>query len=305
MAKGSKTTETTSMKTDPYAPAQPLLGTVLKRSGELGGDPNNFKTLFGEDTNASVDMMRERSMGPNLGYGAMSNVVQGSGEGYDTGLGALMQTARGDMSRANPAFEEALRNASDGTANTVNQQFSAAGRYGSGAHTGALADRIGKLQTSARADQYNNDVQRQLTAAGQLTGQGFQGASMAPMADQASLFNANLRGQVGTQEDMMANSARMAPMQAVDWMKGSAVPIAGLGGTSDGTKTTFTPANTAGMIAGAGMAGLGLATGNPMMMMGGLGGMGGGSMGGSMGGGGGGQTPMYGSGKPFFGALGY
>lgn len=301
MAKGSKTQETSLTKTDPYKPAQPLLGTVLGQAEKLGGDPSNFKAIFGGDTQAAVNMLRERSMAPSLGFGAMSNVVQGSGQGYGTGLDTLIQTARGDMVGANPNFEAALANMSDKTANTVNQQFSAAGRYGSGAHTGTLADRIGKLQTSARADQYNTDAQRQLEASNQLTGQGFQGASLAPQADQASLFNANLRAQVGTQEDLMSNSSRMAPMQAVDWQRSNAVPIAGLGGVTDSNKTTFTPANTAGMIAGAGMAGLGLATGNPMMVMGGLGGMGGTNM---MGGGGGqAQAPMYGSGKPFFGAL--
>ena len=70
---------------------------------------------------------------------------------------------------------------------------------------------------------------------------------------------------------------------------------------STGTKTTTTPANTTGMLMGAGMAGLGLATGNPMMMASGLGGAAGAANGGassfSVGNGGS-------SGSPFFGLFG-
>lgn len=69
---------------------------------------------------------------------------------------------------------------------------------------------------------------------------------------------------------------RQGPLAALEWLKGTTVPIAGLGSNTEGTTTTTQKPSTAGMITGGVMTGLGLLTGNPMLMMGGMGGMGGG-----------------------------
>ncbi len=64
----------------------------------------------------------------------------------------------------NPSFNAALQNSLDRVRDTINSSFAGAGRYGSGAHTGVLANELGALSTSATADQYNRDADRMMQA---------------------------------------------------------------------------------------------------------------------------------------------
>lgn len=76
-------------------------------------------------------------------------------------LGAM---ASGGMVGQNPSFNTALQNSLDSVRDTINSSFAGAGRYGSGAHTGVLANELGALSTSATANQYNQDVQNMMQA---------------------------------------------------------------------------------------------------------------------------------------------
>jgi hypothetical protein len=77
--------------------------------------------------------------------------------------GILSQASGG-----NPYFQQALDDQLQRQADQINSQFSGSGRYGSGAHTGVLADRLGEARTRALASQYNQDIAHQLAAAGGL-----------------------------------------------------------------------------------------------------------------------------------------
>ncbi|WP_375696612.1 hypothetical protein [Bartonella sp. AP331QHHD] len=76
----------------------------------------------------------------------------------------LGRVASGDMVGQNPSFNAALQNSLDRVRDTINSSFAGAGRYGSGAHAGVLANELGALSTSATADQYNRDADRMMQA---------------------------------------------------------------------------------------------------------------------------------------------
>ncbi|EJF74112.1 tail fiber domain-containing protein [Bartonella alsatica] len=76
----------------------------------------------------------------------------------------LLSMAKGNWVGNNSKFDAALQNALSKTSDAINQSMSGAGRYGSGAHTGVLADELGALATNAAAQQYNQDVHNMMNA---------------------------------------------------------------------------------------------------------------------------------------------
>lgn len=275
----SQTQTTTSA---PYAPSQPGLTSLLERADQLGGQANRFRPVMGQTTRDALAGFTDVANQGSQALAPLQSVVAGSGQGFQTGLGALSDTASGKYldPGSNPALASMLDRVSQNTANLTNQQFSGAGRYGSAAHAGTLADRIGGVQSGMLMDHYNRERANQMGAAGTLNAGGYQGAALAPAIDQARLFTPQLLQQVGGIRDAYTQGMRQAPLRAAEWQAGLTVPIAGLGGTST---TENESSNPMGTIAGGLMTGLGLMTGNPMLAMGGLSGMAGGSMGGMSG----------------------
>lgn len=268
---GSKKTTTQTQESNPWSPAQPVLQDILTQAQGLAGNTAAFTPTYG----SQIDAMYRFASSPSQVSAAAAPIVSGSTRGYNQGLDELMATAGGQRMTGNPYMDAALSNASRRTADQVNAQFSGAGRYGSGAHTGVLADRLGELETSARMGQYNTERQNQLGAANTLLSGGYQGLGAAGAADAAEAQRAQALIGVGQLVDQQANANRMGPMTALDWLRGNATQIGAMGGQSSGTTTQTTPADKLGMmVSGAQMIG-GLATGNPMMALGGLGGLGG------------------------------
>lgn len=76
----------------------------------------------------------------------------------------LLGMAKGDWIGGNSKFNAALQNALSKTSDMINQSMAGAGRYGSGVHTGVLADELGALATKASAEQYNQDVRNMMNA---------------------------------------------------------------------------------------------------------------------------------------------
>lgn len=79
-------------------------------------------------------------------------------------IGNLRGMASGEQIGKNPHFQQALQNALGTASDLITSQVSGAGRYGSGAHTGILADRLGQMSTQAMSAQYNQDVANMLAA---------------------------------------------------------------------------------------------------------------------------------------------
>ena len=64
----------------------------------------------------------------------------------------------------NPYFEDALNAQLKSASDQVNSYFSAAGRYGSGAHAKALADQLGGIRATTLYNQFNQDIGNAMNA---------------------------------------------------------------------------------------------------------------------------------------------
>jgi len=297
---GSKKTEETKATKDPWAPAQAGLRDELDKAKQYGNDTAMFTPTYSPWTQQGIQGIAGLGQNPMAAEGAYGNLATRSGQALGTGMDALTATANGSMLGANPYLDRVLQTSLRDTANNVNQQFSGAGRYGSGSHEVALADRLGNLENTARMGQYNQERNNQLQAAGLLQGFGQQGGQYAGGADAARAQQQQYLVGAGAMKDAQDTATRTAPLQALQYQAGITNPIAGLGGTQNSTTTTSTPANVPGMIAGGLMTGIGAFTGNPMMVAGGLGGIAGGAAGSSGGpsyggGGGGGGGNLWGN----------
>ncbi len=268
---GDKKTTTTKSETQPWAPAQPLLNDVLSKAQTLSGNTANFTPQFSDATRGAIDRIEGLANQPGSAQGFLTNAVGKYGQGFDTGVGSLIDTASGNMLGRNQYLDPVLTRSNQIVADQVNGQFSGAGRYGSGAHQGVLADRISANTNKALLDNYNTERQNMLNASNTLYGAGAQGAAAAGALDQANLLPAQLLAQAGAARDQISNAERTAPMSAVEWGAKIGTPIGGLGNQSSATQTVSTPANTLGMIGGGIMGGIGLATGNPMLALNGFG----------------------------------
>lgn len=309
-------TETTTTQQhatkNPWAPTVAPLTDVVNRTAELGANVANFTPQFSGQTMAGIQGLTDlANAGPTGGFQALDNVVSGSGAGFNTGLGTLSNVAGGGMIGANQYLDPVIQRTIDDTTKAVNGQFTAAGRYGSGAHAAEIAKQVGNTVGQMRLSNYGTERTAQDAAAKTLYGGGLQGAGFSGQLDQSSMMPAQINLQAGNLQDQILNANRTAPMNAVNWQASILNPIAQQGGSSDSTgtqqKQTVQPTNWVTTGIGAGMMGLGAFTGNPALMaggansmMGGLSGSGGGSGGGMLnsdmfsgfgGGGGGGISP--------------
>lgn len=268
---GSKQTQTTSSSTSPWGPAQGALTGIIGQAQTLGGDVSNFTPTFSGATMQGVQGLENAGQQPGAAAGYLNPVVSGMGQGFQTGLGGLQNTAAGGNLTPNPYLQQMLDYANNTTADKVNQQFSGAGRYGSAAHSGALAREIGAQTTNAMMSNYNTERGYQNAANNTLYGGGAAGGALAGQLDQANLYDENALLQAGQMRDQMATATRTAPMTALEWQKNMVAPIGAMGGQQQGTNVTQTPANIPGMLMGGAMMAGGLATGNPFMALNGLG----------------------------------
>lgn len=267
---GSKQTTTTQNTSSPWGPAQGALQNIIGKAETLGSNTGLFSPTYSNATNQAVAGFEQAGQQPGAAAQYLPGIVQGAGQGFASGLNQLTGSASGDYLNGNPYLTQMLDKAGADTANQVNQQFSAAGRYGSGAHSGTLAKEVGNTRMAALMDNYNRERGYQTQAANTLFGGGFQGAGMAGQLDQANLYDENLLMQAGQMRDQMAMAQQQAPLAALEWQRNQVVPIGGMGGEQSGTSVTRTPANVPGMILGGLQTGLGL-FGSPFSFGGGMG----------------------------------
>lgn len=152
-----------------------------------------------------------------------------------------------------PEFLKALDTQSAATANDIARQFSNAGRYGSAAMTGTIANQVGDARNAAMAAEIAREQANQISAAGMLSGEqmnrlGLQSsilgdqssrqlsaAGMAPTIDAARYLPAEMLGKVGAGQDAFNWATQQAPYEALKAKLGLLMPIAGSGGTSNTT----------------------------------------------------------------------
>lgn len=176
------------------------------------------------------------------------------------------------LQSGNPYFNDALKGQLDSTAAQVQSQFSGAGRYGSGANTGALTSQLGNIRSSALSDQFNRDSQNMLTANGQMDaakqaglGLGLQATNAMGAQDQQQFQNALTGAGAQLQAGGLLDTQAQKQLSDVvnnfyaqdnqDWnrlglLQSAAAGAAGNYGTQSGSSSTSNPLGALGAIGG-------------------------------------------------------
>lgn len=313
---GSKKTsyQETTVK-DPWKPATPALEASL--GGAMDAFNNTYKgagvaemdPLVTQGQNQAIANAQGGQLG-SLASGAIGNLSGIIGNGglsqlqsqaagsigdatktfsgrIDNAVSALNPYASGEyVGKADPRMEAALGNALQRATEATNRQFSAAGRYGSGAHSGTLGRATGEVAADAYLKDYYQQQSNQLNAIGQLgslsqMGLSGVGAGMGALADigQAGISNtgaiasgipelskaqnvdANNLAQIGAQrmdyQQSLIDAANQNPWTKAANLAEIATSIGALGGTSNtqGTKKESSPIGS--QIAGGILGGLG------------------------------------------------
>jgi len=254
----SKTSQTQNSTTAPWAEAQPALQGILSQlTGNLG------KTgLTGAETGAidtlSANAGQASQFAPQITDFAKSLL---SGGGATDQAGAVNQNYQRYQDQTNPlasntnynpydtpGFKDALSTTISDITNATNGQFAAAGRDFSGMNSQTLGRGIMQGVAPTIAAQYNQNVNNQQGAAGNLYNAGNTNAGILSGLNQQKLSNqgqgvtaagaANDAANAGANATLQAEATRRGiPVQALGLLAQIGIPIAGLGGQSTGTST--------------------------------------------------------------------
>ena len=256
----TETTTETSQERKPWEPAVPGLKNVINRVNKLSKNTDLFVPVQGNTSRDGIQSTIDLARQGSAALPVLQDVVGGSAQGFGTGLGQLQANASGSNLQGNPYLKSVLDRAASETANDVNSQFSLAGRYGSGAHAGEIAQQVGALRNQAEMGNYNTERANQVAAGNTLYQGGFTGSGQAGEIDRARLFTPQMLGLAGSAQDAQATAQKQAPLTATSWQAGLLNPIAAQGGTTSGTQTQ-TVDNPLGTVVGGLSTGLGLMSG--------------------------------------------
>lgn len=254
----SSSTQTQNSTTSPWAAAQPALQGIL---GQLSTGLNNTG-LTGQETGAINTLEQNAGQAGQYapaiqkyatdllsGGGAtdQSGNVNANYQRYVDQTNPLASNTNYDP-RSTPGFSDALNTTISDITNNTNGQFAAAGRDFSGANSQTLGRGILQGVAPTIAAQYNQNVQNQQGAAGNLYQAGNTNAGILSGLQQQKLANqgqgvtaagqANDAANAGANATLQAEAARRGiPVQALGLLAQIGIPIAGLGSQSSGTAT--------------------------------------------------------------------
>ena len=197
-------------------------------SGGGGGGGGGGGSTFNAEGLSAVDDVTAQTGYNDIAQGALENIAQGGGSILNNpALASLHSTAAGDYLNANPyidsMYNTAARNLSQNFNESVtpalNATFAAGGRTGSGMHQGAFSDAtqnlgqsLGDLSNQIYYQNYVNERNNQLNAAGQLGQFG--------LADTSNIANAsNILGGFGQQAADRDLTAQQSNQQMQDAMR--------------------------------------------------------------------------------------
>jgi hypothetical protein len=209
------------------------------------GAGQNMQTQAGNIINSGgFNSQQNNAMGSfqNAANGGMNtsasqfNDIYGRFSGPSSSQANLSRMASGAMlGGGNPYLQKALTNANERAATGVNDAMSAAGRYGSGAHTDTLAKTLAENSTNALFGQYNQDVSNMMGANSQIDSArlNYGNAQMGAAQGVANTANANADRRLGAAGNLF-NAGQQ-----------------GLGNMSNAYDTGLKPTQTLGQIGGA------------------------------------------------------
>ena len=251
--------QTQQSTTQPWEAAQPALQGILSQlQGNLG------KTgLTSNETGAIDNMVSNASSASQFApqiQDYAKNLLSGGGATDQAGNVNANYLRYQDQTNPlasntnynpydTPGFKDALSTTIADITNSTNGSFAAAGRDFSGANSQALGRGILQGVAPTIASQYNQNIQNQQGAAGNLYNAGNTNAGILTGLQQQKLANqgmgvsaasaANDAKNAGSNAVLQAEAARRGiPVQALGLLAQIGVPIGGLGSQSQGTATT-------------------------------------------------------------------
>lgn len=258
---GGKSTSTTSQQstTNPWEPAQGTmtgilgqLNSYLPQTGMTGTQSNALNTI--EQNNATAGQYNPAIQSYTtsmLNGGGALNQAGAVNQNYLDYQKATQPLASNTNYNPydTPGFKDALNTTVADITNSTNGQFAAAGRDFSGMNSQTLGRGIMQGVAPTIAAQYNQNVQNQQGAAGNLYNAGNTNAGIQSGLQQ--LYNTNRGTGVssvasgldamnqGSKSTLAAEAEKLGiPLQNLGMLAQIGVPIAGLGSQSSGTSNT-------------------------------------------------------------------
>lgn len=155
-------------KSEPWGPAQPYILKNLKQQDAV--------------FNASQPQLMQAAADQRATYGRLA---PGAEMGIMGAQGLVNRNLSGANMAGNPYLEAILGRTREGVADTVNDQFGPAGRFGSGMHNAILAREIAAAENQMRYGDYAQERAYQQDAVGQA--QGLMGGSQSLLNNAAEL----------------------------------------------------------------------------------------------------------------------
>ena len=255
----SKQEQTQNSTTNPWEPAQGALKGILGQvqtglgsTGLTGNESGAINSMVANAGQASQFAPQIQNFAKDLlgGGGAMdqSGAVGQNYQRYQDQTNPLASNTNYNPYDT-PGFRDAINTMTSDITNSTNGAFAAAGRDFSGANQMALGRGIMQGVAPTIAAQYNQNVQNQQGAAGNLYGAGNTNAGLLSGLNQQRLGNqaqgvqaagqATDASNAGNNQILQAEAQRRGiPVQALGLLAQIGVPIAGLGGQSTGQSNT-------------------------------------------------------------------
>jgi hypothetical protein len=261
MGGSTTSTNTQSSQTAPWLPAQGTLTGILSQlngylpnTGITGAQNNAINAIEGNANSTAQFAPAVNNVTSSLlaGGGALNQApaVQAAYDQFKAQTNPLAGNTNYNPYNT-PGFSDAINTLTSDITNQVNGQFAAAGRDLSPANSQYLARGITQGVAPVIASQYNQNVQNQQNAAGNLYNAGNTSAGILSGLQQQQLANetagvnnisAGLQAtNSGPLATLAAESEKLGiPLQNLGLLANIGIPIAGLGSQSTGQSQTQT-----------------------------------------------------------------
>lgn len=259
MGGNSSSTTQQNSTTAPWQPSQGLLTGVLgdlnayrAQTGITGAQTNAINTIEGNGANTNQYAPAIQNYTSNLlnggGANAQAGNINSAYQTYQNQTSPLASNTNYDPMQT-PGIGDQLAALKNNISSSVNGQFAAAGRDMSPANSTALSYGLSSGLAPILTGQYNQNVQNQQSAAGNLYSAGnttsglLTGLNQTALGNQGAGVSAVGAGQdalnSGSMNTLAAEAQRLGiPLQNLGMLANIGVPIAGLGSTSTGTGST-------------------------------------------------------------------
>jgi hypothetical protein len=235
---GGNSQQTSQTTNQPWEPAQPSLRNSISEGDALynqqkgqGAVPWAAQTQQGMGQIANLANANSNGRGAS---GRWQDIINTGG--YNAAQkNALDNTSAVANSQFNindnPAFMDVLRQSQDAAANSVNQNASAAGRYGSGTNQQVLAQTVGDLTARMSNNEYQNFLSRKDAANNNMFQFGQTGIGNMDTAYAGAQSPAKSLMMLGGMEEDFASRQRNAPWALLGQKNAITSGVGSMGGT--------------------------------------------------------------------------